>query len=117
MFDVRQEIFQWYVVLQEILVANGTESNGLNLFSRIRGTVEQGLGLLLISSGTVVLISSMKLILSSSSLTLKDYGVMRMKRKVPAYTKLRSATRQRNSCAIQIFLFRSTSPTSCIIAK
>ena len=51
------------------------ESKGLNLFQRIRGIVEQGLGYLFVNSSTVVLIFSMKPISSSISLKYGLFGL------------------------------------------
>ena len=56
MFDILQEILQSYLFLMsrklKRKVANGTESNGSNLFLQIKGIVEQGLRHLFISSSS-----------------------------------------------------------------
>ena len=52
------------------MLANGTESNGLNLFSQIKGIAEQSLSTSLLPQ--VVLIFSIKPI--SSSISLNFYG-------------------------------------------
>ena len=54
MFDILQVILQNHPFLMsrssKRRIANGTESNGLNLFLRIREIVEHGLGHLFITS-------------------------------------------------------------------
>ena len=51
---ILQEIFKvilfWCHEISKRRIANGTESNGLNLFSRIKGIMEQGLGNLFTTS-------------------------------------------------------------------
>ena len=79
--DILKEILPshslfWCLESSKLKVANGTKSNGLNVFLQIKGIVEQGLGQFFTIS--VILISSIKPISSSISFKIRVWYCLGM---------------------------------------
>ena len=70
-------------------IANGTESNGLNLFSRIKGITEQGLGNLFITSRSFHFFQTDLEHSSSISLNQTDHWANSLKICFVLYTSMR----------------------------